>query len=121
MNNVILGATGFIGTNLAISLSRDESNRTVLVDRRFEYFETIKSLNLTNTVYKTSSLTVDCDFDSLVTGKDVVYHLLSTTVPTTSNQHISEELNANVILSAKLFDACVRQGVKKVVFISSGG
>lgn len=121
MNNVILGAAGFIGTNLAISLSKVESNRTLLIDKQFEYFETIKSLNLTNTVYKTSPLTVDCDFDALVQNRDVVYHLLSTTVPTTSNQHISEELNANVILSAKLFEACVRQNVKKVVFISSGG
>ena len=121
MNNVILGAAGFIGTNLAISLATDKSNRTVLVDKQFEYFETIKSLNLSNTVYKTSSLAVDCDFDALVQGKDVVYHLLSTTVPTTSNQHISEELNENVLLSAKLFEACVRQGVKKLVFISSGG
>ena len=110
MNNVILGAAGFIGTNLAISLSKVESNRTLLVDKQFQYFETIKKLALPNTVYKTSPLTVDCDFDALVQNRDVVYHLLSTTVPTTSNQHISEELNANVILSAKLFEACVRRG-----------
>lgn len=121
MNNVILGAAGFIGTNLAINLSKDASNRTALVDKELKYFDTIKSLNLPNTVYKASPLTVDSDFDVLVTDKEVVYHLLSTTVPTTSNQRIAEELTANVILSAKLFEACVRQGVKKVVFISSGG
>ena len=121
MKIVILGAAGFIGTNIAIALSKEESNRTVLVDKKFEYFETIKKLNLSNTVYKTSPLTVDCDFDSLVRDKDVVYHLMSTTVPTTSNIGVSEELTANVVLSAKLLEACVRQDVKKVVFISSGG
>lgn len=46
---------------------------------------------------------------------------MSTTVPTTSNQHISQELVSNVIFSANLFEACIRCGVKKVVFVSSGG
>ena len=54
-------------------------------------------------------------------SRDIVYHLFSTTVPTTSNQAISEELKANVILSANLFEACVHQQVQKVVFLSSGG
>lgn len=46
---------------------------------------------------------------------------MSTTVPTTSNQHISQELVSNVIFSANLFEACIRCDVKKVVFVSSGG
>ncbi len=120
-NIVILGAAGFIGTNLAISLSKEKKNKILLVDKKLEYFDNIKSLNLPNSSYMSSSLSVDCDYDSLVENQDVVYHLLSSTVPTTSNQHISEEFNANVILSAKLFESCVRQGVKKVVFLSSGG
>ena len=60
-------------------------------------------------------------FSDLVNAQDIVYHLISTTVPSTSNQHIAEEIKANVMLSANLFEACVYQKVKKVVFISSGG
>ena len=57
----------------------------------------------------------------LLKDQEVVYHLVSTTIPTTSNQHIPEELNSNVIFSSLLFEACVRCNVKKVIFISSGG
>lgn len=64
---------------------------------------------------------MDTDYESLVKGHDVVYHLVSTTVPTTSNQAIAEELKGNVVLSANLFEACVHQDVKKIVFLSSGG
>ena len=46
---------------------------------------------------------------------------MSTTVPTTSNQQIPQELSANIIVTSKLLEACVRQNVKKVIFISSGG
>ena len=78
-------------------------------------------MNLKNTHIVESELTVDMDFDSILKDQEVVYHLVSTTVPTTSNKHISQELVSNVIFSSNLFEACVRCGVKKVVFISSGG
>lgn len=81
----------------------------------------INNMHLNNIHIVEASLTVDMDFDSILKDQDVVYHLVSTTVPTTSNQHISQELVSNVIFSANLFEACIRCGVKKVVFISSGG
>ena len=121
MNNIILGAAGFIGTNLAIELAKDKSNKTVLIDRQLEYFDAVKELDLPNTSYQSMLLSIDSDFDTLVRGNEVVYHLLSTTMPATSNKGVAEELMANVVLSAKLFEACARQGVKKVIFISSGG
>ena len=38
MNIVILGAAGFIGTNLALKLSQDENNFITVVDETLEYF-----------------------------------------------------------------------------------
>ena len=121
MKIIILGAAGFIGTNLVIELAKDEKNEITVVDRDRLYFKTIEDLKIPSLRIVESDLSMDTDYESLVEGQEIVYHLLSTTVPTTSNQHISEELKANVLLSANLFEACVKKNVKKVVFISSGG
>lgn len=118
MNITILGAAGFIGTNLAIALSKKD--KVTVVDQNIKYFETMKKLNL-NVVYKVIKFSVDYNYDDLLGDTDVLYHLVSTTVPTTSNQHISEELVSNVVVTSKILEACVRKKVKKVIFISSGG
>lgn len=123
MNIILLGAAGFIGTNLTIRLAQETEAQITLVDRKLEYFSHLKPVmtNSHNIDYQISNLSEETNFDELLSGKDVVYHLISTTVPSNSNQQISQELQANVILSSNLFEACVRQGVKRVVFISSGG
>ena len=121
MNITILGAAGFIGTNLTLALAKDPSRKLTLVDREDAYFDTLRSFSLPDITYKLSDLSPKEDFVSLLSGADVVYHLVSTTVPTTSNRQISDELTANVVMTASLLEACVACGVRKVVFISSGG
>lgn len=120
MNLLILGAAGFIGTNLVIQLAKNIEDKITLVDKNKDYFFNIKKFNFSNVEIKESTLDENMDFNMLE-GKDIVYHLVSTNVPTTSNQHISQDIQANVLFSSNLFDACVKYGVKKVVFISSGG
>ena len=118
---MILGAAGFIGTNLTIKLAENKNNNITLVDKSKDYFQNILNMHIENISIKESNLDVETDFDQLLKNQKVIYHLVSTTVPTTSNQHISQELVSNVIFSSNLFEACVRCGVEKVVFISSGG
>lgn len=120
MNVLILGAGGFIGTNLTIKLAHDKLNHITLVDKCKSYFSDIKKLSFPNVETKVYSLGVNMDF-SVLKEQDIVYHLVSTNVPTTSNQHISQDIKSNVLFSSNLFDACVKYHVKKVVFISSGG
>ena len=117
MNVIILGAAGFIGTNLTIKLAENINDRVTLVDRYIDYFSNIKKFNFPNVAIKKSSLDENEDF-SILAGQDVVYHLVSTNVPTTSNQHISQDIRTNVLFSSNLFEACFKYGIKKVVFIS---
>ena len=121
MNIAIIGGAGFIGVNLAIRLSSFPDNRITVVDRDESFFEPLRKLNLSNVAFLVGSFDNDTDFDRQVKGQDVIYHLASTTIPGTSNQHIPEELDSNVTVTARLFDACVKQKVKNVIFISSGG
>ncbi|MCC8102674.1 MAG: NAD-dependent epimerase/dehydratase family protein [Clostridiales bacterium] len=121
MNVLLLGAAGFIGTNLAIELAEKTEDRITLVDKCMDYFLPIKQLGFHNIQYVESKLLVNTDFDELLAGQDVVYHLVSTTAPATSNQQISKELEANVVFSSNLFEACAKNNVKQIVFISSGG
>lgn len=120
MNTLILGAAGFIGTNLAIKLAEDENNQITLVDKNIAYFTNIRKYDFPNVKIKTATFDDAVDF-SYLEGQDVVYHLVSSNVPTTSNQFISRDIETNVLFSSNLFDACVRYNVKKVVFLSSGG
>lgn len=118
MNIVILGAAGFIGTNLTIELAKNTSNRITLVDKNRLYFS--QDVMADNVKIVESDLSLNMDY-SVLENSDVVYHLVSTNVPTTSNQHISQDIETNVLFSSHLFEACVKYEVKKVVFISSGG
>lgn len=121
MNILLLGAAGFIGTNLAIELAKDTANHITLVDRKAEYFSNIRRFGFNNVLIKESTLDDNMAFDDILRGQDIVYHLVSTNVPTTSNLQITQDIQTNVIFSSNLFDACVRSRVKKVVFLSSGG
>ena len=121
MNIVILGAAGFIGTNLVLALAKNENNHVLAVDQNVMYFDSIERLKLNNVTCLAETFSVEMDFDKIIRNADIVYHLVSTTFPTTSNQHISQELYSNVIFSANLLEACVRCKISKIVFISSGG
>lgn len=118
MNILILGAAGFIGTNLTLRLIKEKENQITVVDKNKNWF--VNEIVSENLIIKESSLDINMDF-GILRNQDIVYHLVSTVVPSTSNQHISQDIEANVLFSSHLFDACVKYGVKKVVFLSSGG
>ncbi len=120
MNILLLGAAGFIGTNLTLELKKESTNKITLVDRKKDFFNH-RIIECKNISIIEEEFSENTEFDSLLKGQELVYHLVSTTVPGNSNQKVPQELAANVIATAKMLEACVRCGVKKVIFISSGG
>lgn len=119
MRILILGAGGFIGKNLVSILVKDSNNELFLFDlNNLDYFlnygkNNIKIIN--------GNFTEDYDFDKITEGIDVVFHLISSTTPSTSNKRIDLEMKANIIVTIKLIEACVKNNVNRVIFLSSGG
>lgn len=121
MKITIIGAAGFIGTNLTKALLKNPENSLRVVDNNIKYFTNLTDSELSRCEVLASTFDVNTDFDTLVRDQDIVYHLVSTTVPSTSNQHIPQELVANVVATSKLLEACVSEKVRRIVFMSSGG
>lgn len=121
MNILLFGAAGFIGSNLALYLAKTTDNKITLLDRKRELFSIPEIVNNKSITIYESIFDENTEFDQILQGQEIVYHLVSTTVPGTSNLQIPQELSSNVVATAKMLEACVRCGVKKVVFLSSGG
>ena len=50
-----------------------------------------------------------------------VIHLASTTLPKTSNEDMKFDVTSNVVQTLGLLDLCVKYGINKVLYMSSGG
>lgn len=118
---VVLGAAGFIGTNLVNKLMTSHKNILTLIDKNLEAFQKIKIFNQKQIFIKPLNVVSGINFDEILKDQDIVYHLISTTVPTTSNHHIPQEISDNVEMTSRLLESCIKCGIKKVVFLSSGG
>lgn len=113
--SLILGAGGFLGTNLLLRL-------TTLGEDVRAFGRSPKDWQPPASVEW-----IDADFldaaalKRALQGVDIVYHLISTTVPSSSRSDFSRDVVENVAGTVRLLDSCVESGVKKIVFASSGG
>lgn len=114
MNVLILGSSGFIGKHLTRRL-HDDGHQVTGFDRFRGELEEDSRLR-----YVEGSFDADTDFDRLLAGQEVVYHLISSSFPNSKIAY-DQEISENVFVTLKLLEACVRQGIKRFVFISSGG
>lgn len=117
MKFLVLGASGFIGKNLVRSLALEQDNTVVAFSRKGQVeFADRNNISVVNGDFlKLSSPW------KLLEGVDVVYHLIATSKPSSTNLDIAAEMTDLVRPTDILLRACVDQGVSKVIFISSGG
>ena len=126
---LILGAAGFIGTNLSRRLL-EKGKRLLLFDSPGVSFAPF----LQRAQEDKAAQILSGSFSSLAKEKteeeiralrlseaETVYHLISTTCPSNSNRDVADEMEENLIATIRFLDACAKAGVKKVVFLSSGG
>ncbi|MHB8806707.1 MAG: NAD-dependent epimerase/dehydratase family protein [Anaerolineaceae bacterium] len=120
MRYLILGGAGFLGTWTAHSLLSNKSNSVVVFDKENSNFSRLSNMN-NNLEIRKGNFCVYENFEELLEGCNVVFHLVSTTNPSTSNNNIDKEVEENILPSIRLLEACVKQQVGKIVFYSSGG
>ena len=111
----VLGAGGFIGTNLCRALvGRVDHLRGF--GRRQSFPDALRGIDWMPGDFADPSCMA-----TVVADCDVVFHLVNATTPASANVDKVADLNANVASTLHLLDACRVTGVRRVVFVSSGG
>jgi UDP-glucose 4-epimerase len=113
---VILGGAGFIGSHLVWALLERVYSVRVFdrpTAQRFEDPETIEWME--------GDFLNREDVAEALRGCDTVFHLVSTTLPRSSNENPVYDIESNVVGTVRLLDLARAAGIRKIVFVSSGG
>ena len=117
MRVLVLGGSGFIGSHVVDALLQAKYEVFVF-DRNPEHFRP----PLTNVTYFRGELGNRGQMEEILSqGMDAVVHLISSTVPKTSNDDPIFDVQMNLVETLALLDLCVKHHVRKIVFTSSGG
>jgi UDP-glucose 4-epimerase len=117
---LVLGGRGFIGSHLVDALL-DNGYLVRCFDR--PYVAPLGDSHLTNPNFELyeGDLTSDADVAEALEGCDICYHLASTTLPKSSNADPVFDVESNLLGTVRLLTHAVKSGLKKVIFVSSGG
>jgi UDP-glucose 4-epimerase len=117
---IIIGADGFIGSRLAKRLAL--SGVSVLAFDKFRNGISKNFLEFSdNLIMVPGNFLISDDLRKSLKGVDYVFHFVSLTTPGSSMNDPLVDIEKNIIGSVVLFDECVRAGVKRIIFASSGG
>ena len=114
----VFGATGFIGQHLLRKLvERGDkplaASRIIDPDFRTEFSGRVElaRMDITDSLSVTSALE----------GVETVVQLISSSSPGLQNRNIEADITANVIPQIRFIQNAMQSGVKKYIFVSSGG
>lgn len=116
---LVLGGAGFIGSHLAQALAR-EGQPVRVFDRPHVDRLPLFPADMGFEVFTGDFLNPQSLLPAL-RGVETVFHLVSTTLPKTSNDNPFYDVETNVLGTLRLLSMCREQGVRKLVFVSSGG
>jgi UDP-glucose 4-epimerase len=115
---LIMGGAGFIGSHLVNRLIAD--GRAVRILDRIPA-DLPPAWSSAQVEYIAGDFMDHSAIDVAVNNVEVAFHLVSTTIPATSNVDPIFDAQSNLIGTLSFLRAAVQAGVKKIIFVSSGG
>jgi len=119
MNCTVLGGGGFIGSAITDRLLAEGHRVKVLVRSNrppYRSFSPKEPVQWISGDFANEEL-----LKKVMNEAGVVFHLVCTTLPKSSNEHMVYDIESNLIGSLRLLQAARAVGVRKIIFISSGG
>ena len=115
MITLVLGGGGFIGSHLVRRLLNcGHSVRSF--DRSYNERICLKGID-----YITGDFNDLDALENVLNDIDIVFHLISTTNPTISNQDPAADVSSNLVGTIKLLELMRDKKINRIVYISSGG
>ena len=116
---LVLGGTGFIGTNLCRALVSSGANVRSFARKLPKRYK--GSGWQAHVEWTAGDLSSAEQVRISLRNIDIVFHLISSTLPASSNLDVLSDLSSNVVPTLQMLDLARKIGIEKIVFISSGG
>lgn len=112
---VVLGGGGFIGTHLCRTLVR-RGAKVQAFGRSRSFPEACDGVS-----WISGGFSDHAAMARAIEGNEVVFHLIGGNTPASSNMDPAADLATSAINTIHMLDLCRAAGVRKVIFVSSGG
>lgn len=119
MRCLVLGGRGFVGSHL-IEKMLEHGYFVRCFDRMPATHPDHLAGQTGLELYEGDIMSEDSLLEAM-SGCDVCIHLASTTLPKSSNADPQYDIESNLLGSVKLLQQAIKTGIRKIVFLSSGG
>lgn len=116
MKVLVLGGNGFIGSHVVDALLA-AGHKVRILDRADDRYRA----RLAGVEYVLGSFEDNFLIAEALADVDVVFHGISTTVPSTSNLDPVGDVQSNLQATLRLLKAMLDKGIRRIIFLSSGG
>lgn len=116
MNILVLGGNGFIGSHVVDALVDAGHSVRVFGRNPDPWRQPLAGVRYFLGDFEDRPL-----LGEALQGVDIVVHLISTTLPSTSNLDPVADIQSNLVRSVQLFQLMSAAGVRRIVYFSSGG
>jgi UDP-glucose 4-epimerase len=114
-SSIVLGGGGFLGVNLCRRLAA-AGGRVRAFGRRCLFPQALSGVD-----WYQGDFSDKAALAAAIASYDVVFHLVHATTPQSANLDMAADLQQNVVSTIALLDVSRNLGVKRIVFVSSGG